>query len=393
MGRERGENGIKQLEGGRWQVRVTFTDSKGKRRVFKRQAETISEAKRLKKGFLSELERVGENVLSGERLTFGQLSKAYQERKLVPAVYVGGRRVAGVKSLAPALSGINALNAHFSRKLIKSINSSDIEDFKILRLSTPTKNDVTRAKENNEPVVCTRTIAAVNRELELLRSIFNFAKRHGWIYRSPFELGAKLISKVDENRRERILTHEEECRLLDALDHPRRRHLKPLVITALDTAARRGELFKLRWSDVDFANGLIRIRATNTKTQTERLVGMTSRAERALNGLFELAPDQVDGLVFGITRDVKTGFRSALEEAGIHDFRFHDIRHTAISRMVNEGLPAAEVMKSSGHTQYATFQRYVNPTISIVRENARRLEQYNEVRLQELRRSESDAVN
>jgi integrase len=54
---------------------------------------------------------------------------------------------------------------------------------------------------------------------------------------------------------------------------------------------RRGELFKLRWSDVDFIKGLIFIRATNTKTQTERVVGMTPDVQRELQQLWEVAPD------------------------------------------------------------------------------------------------------
>lgn len=55
MARERGENGIKQLKDGKWQVRVTYTDSNGKRRAYKRQVETITEAKRVKNFFLMDL--------------------------------------------------------------------------------------------------------------------------------------------------------------------------------------------------------------------------------------------------------------------------------------------------------------------------------------------------
>lgn len=390
MARQRGENGIKPMPNGKWQVRVTYTDSSGVRRVFKRQADTITDAKALKKSFLRELDDMGESALSADRVTFEKLAEIYQGKKLIPAKYVNGRKVAGVRSLEPALANLRALVNHFGRKRIKSITASDVEDFKSARLTTPTKNDLLKAKSRREDVECTRSIASVNRELELLRAILNFAKREGCLLRSPFEFGANLISKADEARRDRVLSHDEEIRLLKALDRPRRRHLLPFVLAALDTSARRGELFKLRWNDVDFVNGLIFIRAMNTKTQTERFVGMTTRLEVELKKLKNLAPDKFNGLVFGLTSTVKTGLRSALQEAHIENFRLHDSRHTAITRMVNEGLPSSEIMKASGHTQITTFQRYVNPTAQTARENALRLSHYNQARLDEVAGSHSE---
>ncbi len=259
-----------------------------------------------------------------------------------------------------------------------------METFKAERLSTPTKNDLLRAKKANQSVVCTRTVAAVNHELELLRAMLNFAKREGWLFRSPFELGANLISKIDENQRERVLSHDEERRLLGELGKPRRKHLLPFVITALDTGLRRGELFKLCWSDVDLSNKLITIQAMITKTLTKRVVGITPRVEDELRKLYERSMDKTNGLVFNLTTSIKTGLSSALKDAEIEGFHFHDSRHTAITRMVNEGLASGEVMKTSGHTQMKTFQRYVNPTEDTVRRNAERLGQYNKVRMSEI---------
>jgi integrase len=137
------------------------------------------------------------------------------------------------------------------------------------------------------------------------------------------------------------------------------------------------------WTDIDFDDGLIVMRASNTKTQAQRIVGMTPRVEALLKQLYSLAPNKEWGLVFGVTSDIKNGFRSALAEAQIEGLRFHDLRHTAITRMVNEGLPSMEIMKISGHTQSSTFQRYVNPTHETVRENALRLSTYNETKTKE----------
>ncbi len=70
------------------------------------------------------------------------------------------------------------------------------------------------------------------------------------------------------------------------------------------------------------------------------------------------------------------GFLSALNEAGIKDFRFHDCRHTAITRMIQAGIPATETMKISGHTQFVTFARYVNANEQAARKGAERRAEY-----------------
>lgn len=147
-------------------------------------------------------------------------------------------------------------------------------------------------------------------------------------------------------------------------------------MTALDTGMRRGELLKLVWPDVDFALDLIRVRATNTKTERPRTIGMTPRVREALLALRKIAPPNYEGLVFGIKDTVKNAFLSALREAGIEDFRFHDCRHTAITRMIQAGIPATETMKISGHTQFVTFARYVNINEQAARKGAARLAEY-----------------
>ncbi len=232
------------------------------------------------------------------------------------------------------------------------------------RLDTPTIH--------NKP----RSITSVNRELQLLRAVFRFAIREGAMLRSPFELGAPLISVADERKRERILSYDEETRLLASCTN-RRAHIRPLIITALDTGMRRGDLFGLRWSDIDFVSSIINIRATTTKTLSARAVGMTTRVREELQRLRDVAPDDPQRSVFGIKDTVKTGFMAALREAGIESLRFHDLRHTAITRMIEGGMKSPAVMKISGHTQMTTFIRYVNPNTDTVRNGAEMLDAYN----------------
>jgi integrase len=193
----------------------------------------------------------------------------------------------------------------------------------------------------------------------LLRSILNFAKRSRLIARSPFEDGATLISIAEENKRDRLLTRDEEMRLLEACEG-RRGHLRPIIITAIDTAMRKGEILQLTWRDVNLEAKEITVRSSTTKIRKGRTVGITSRLETELRSLWEASMHDTDSLIFGIRDDVKRSFATACREAGITDLHFHDLRHLGTTRMIQAGMPPAEVMKITGHTRFETFSRYLN---------------------------------
>ena len=391
---KRTDGGSIRERDGKLSARIQYFGADGKRHDKERPARNRTHARELIKQMRAELENHGQVTLDSDRMTFAELAEIYKKQKLVPAVIVDGRKVAGLRSHYSLKGSLIPVVAHFGRKHIRSITHSDLEEYKLIRLRTPVVIKV-RADESKEQtsdarkpskktkgkpkgyktVTRQRSLSAVNRELELLRMIFNFAEQSDWIAKSPFRKGASLISKASERQRDRVLTLEEEARLLDACSE-KRAHLKPLLMTALDTGMRRGELFKLVWPDVDFGLDLIRVRATNTKTERPRTVGMTPRVREALLALRQAAPPDYTGIVFGIKDTIKNGFRSALEAAKIEDFRFHDCRHTAITRMIQAGIPATETMKISGHTQFVTFARYVNINEQAARRGAERLAEY-----------------
>jgi integrase len=381
---------IGQDEQGRWFYRYQYTDSFGKRRNVRKLVKSESKARDELRKALNKHDIGGERVIEGERLKFGKLASLYKERKIIEPQYQGDRKVAGLRSHKSVELLLETVKAHFADMRVSAITHSDIEDFKLKRLRTKKSNDEER------------TIASVNRELELLRSMLRFAKRQKWIMSSPFEEGEPLISKADETRRERVLTHEEERRLLDACGDrirtykrkgrfkdkettlvdkgDKREYLRALIIAALDTAMRRGELFKLIWQDVDLVNNKITVKAMNSKTARARVVGITPRLREELLKLWHKSPKQSELSVFGYTNEystVKRAFSSACDYAKIKDFRFHDCRHTAITRMVEAGMPSAQIMKISGHTQMTTFQRYVNPNDDAVAQVANRLHEHN----------------
>ncbi|MGQ0763972.1 MAG: tyrosine-type recombinase/integrase [Acidobacteriota bacterium] len=358
--------------GGKLFARIQYFGEDGKRRDKERAARNRKHARELISEMRGELKQHGETVLDAHRMTFNELSERYSKLKLIPAVIVNGKKVAGLRSLAPQKAAMSALTSRLGRKQVRTIKHSDVEEYKLERLQTPVRCGT---DEDDNPIYRPRSVAAVNRELELLRAVLRFAQREGWIVKSPFDMGASLISKTSETRRDRVLSFDEEKRLLAACNN-KRAHLRPLLITALDTGMRRGELFKLQWFDVDFKSNLIRVRATNTKTEQARTVGMTQRVRRELLALRKEAPTDASVSVFGIKNTVKNGFASALNEAKIENFTFHDCRHTATTRLTTSGMPAAEAMKITGHTQMVTFQRYVSVTEEAARNGAERLDAF-----------------
>lgn len=347
---------------GQLYARFVYTDSSGKRREKHLKADSKLQARELYDQMKREFKDYGQQTIDSSRMTFRQLAKVYEEHKLIPAEYVGERKVAGLRSLAAPQIFLATLTNHFGSRPLKAITYADIEKFKRARLKTQT----VQGKE--------RSITSVNRELEILRAVLNYAKREGWILKSPFESGAPLISKADEVHRERVLDRQEEGRLL-AVCIGRRDHLRPLLIAALDTACRRGELIQMKWSDVDFKNRTIQVRAMTTKTARSRFVPISSRLLVVLEILRKKAETD-EALIFGVTDNVKKSFVSACRAAGIDGFRFHDCRHTAITRMIQKGLPPSLVMKISGHTQMATFARYVNVDDDAIKRAAQAIDDF-----------------
>lgn len=364
-------------------ARFVYTDGEGKRREKHLKAESKTHARELYDKMRREFEDHGQQSIDAARMTFRQLAEVYEKVKLQPAEYKGDRKISGRRSYKAPQGYLKTLVQHFGAKRVKSISHADIEKFRLERLKTPilikgkptpkTANEGGGKAERESSKSASlqkkeRTIASVNRELEVMRAVMRFAVRSGWIIKSPFETGDTLISKADEVQRERVLSREEETRLLLACTG-RRAHLRPLLIAALDTAMRRGELIQLKWSDVDLENRTISVRAMTTKTSRSRTVPISSRLLGELKTLFEKAKPDSDS-VFGISDNVKNGFAAACAEAGIEDFRLHDCRHTAITRMIQAGMAPMQVMKISGHTQMSTFARYVNADGDAVRRAA-----------------------
>jgi integrase len=205
-----------------------------------------------------------------------------------------------------------------------------------------------------------RSAASVNRELEVLSKVFSLAVDNGIIESNPC---LKVNKLRQDNMRKRYLTEEEEERLLNALSG-RRAYLKSIVVVAIHTGMRRGELLNLKWQHIDFARGLIYV--TNTKTGYDRDVPMNSVVRETLlelqqsNAEFEhVFANPKTGVN---VKEIKKGFWAACKDAEITDLRFHDLRHTTGTRLADVGTDGFAIAEVLGHRSLQTTKRYTHAT-------------------------------
>jgi integrase len=344
--RERTGQIFENKKNGLWTARVCYKNKNGKRTAVQQTAESKADAKKILKELLDTLENGGRKALDAEKLTINDLCDYYEKHYAKAPQYINGRKVSGLRSFVSIKGYIKVFRESFGGIKLKSLTYDDLRSFRAERLLTPTHQSAQRS------------IATVNRELAYFRRILNIAERNGWISKNPFSCGDTLIHCADEVKRERILTTEEVQRLIDACTH-RRAHLKPIIIAALDTGCRLGELLKLQWQDIDLVSSIITIKAFNTKTMRMREVGITTRLNTELESLLNSFPQSKDDLVFGVS-EVRKGFHSACKEARLSDLRFHDLRHCHATKLDELGFSVPEIAGQLGHTQIQTTMRYVN---------------------------------
>ena len=241
---------------------------------------------------------------------------------------------------------LKRLNKIFGKKMLSDISSKDIDDYKQKRL-----NDV-------KP-------SSVNRELAVLRCLFNLAKKRKKFYgENPVSESGLLI---ENNEIERILTIEEENRLLESSAD----HLKPVITTALNTGMRKGEILSLKWTDVNIENKVITIRHTVSKSKKSRQIPINPQLKTTLleqklkTGNSEYVFLSPEGNPYLRPDSLKRCFEGARRRADIKGLRFHDLRHTAATRMIESGVNIVAVSKILGHASIKTTMRYVHPDASL----------------------------
>ncbi|MBP9691911.1 MAG: site-specific integrase [Alphaproteobacteria bacterium] len=206
-----------------------------------------------------------------------------------------------------------------------------------------------------------RSNSTVNRYMTALGNAFTVATNEWeWMKENPM----RKISKLSEPRgRVRFLDDDERERLLEACKASANPYLHTLVVLALSTGARQGELLNLRWSDVDWQRRVITLH--DTKNKERRLLPLAHYALHLMeehNKVRNIASD----LVFPSPSrpmkpwDSRTSWVSVLKKANIQDFRFHDLRHSCASYLAMNGASIAEIAEVLGHKTLQMVKRYAH---------------------------------
>lgn len=205
-----------------------------------------------------------------------------------------------------------------------------------------------------------RAPATVNRYLAAISKAFSEAVREmHWMKENPL----RSVSKEKEpGGRVRFLSTKEQKALLKACQLSPLKELYLLVLLAVTTGMRRGEILGLRWSDIDLKRNQLVLH--KTKNRERRAVPLVPQVSALLKKRLKAKRGDVK-LVFpqpGTNKplDPRHWFEMAVEAAGIEDFRFHDLRHTTASYLAMSGATASEIAAVLGHKTLHMVKRYAH---------------------------------
>ena len=233
---------------------------------------------------------------------------------------------------------IRKLNAFFGQRRLSQISLLLIEKYKLQRQAAVSMTTV------NRDMACIKKILAVAVDWNKL------------VLRFPLK---KIEIAKENNMRTRVLSLDEETKLLEKAG-PR---LTPVIILAVNTGLRIGEIRKLRREHINFSTRFITVPAENSKSKKTRQVPMNAVVLDLLRGL---AP--VSGFVFRNRsgepyKSTQGGWTSVRRKAGIKDLWFHDLRHTFATRFIEKGGNVVVLSKILGHSTISlTYNRYCHPS-------------------------------
>ena len=223
----------------------------------------------------------------------------------------------------------------------------------------------------------TLTETTVNRDIECLRHLLYWAVDEGILSANPI---ARIRLERERRKKKPVLNREEEALLLPAASS----HLRSIVIVALDTGMRRGEILNQRWDDVDFARRLLYVTHSKTPEGEAREIPLSARVFTLLSAmrkdtglLFTFAPERRKEnavLEEKAIYSLKTGWKAAIRRSGIRHIRFHYLRHTFNTRLLELSVPREVRMALLGHTFGDTHESYEHVELPMKREAIRKLD-------------------
>jgi len=233
---------------------------------------------------------------------------------------------------------------YIGRELLEKFGNIPLQRFNVAMLESYQQELLGKGKGS----------ATVNRKMAMLKHLVRKANDWKMVDDGTLRTVRKVKQLKEPPGRLRYLTGKDVQRLLAEC----KPHIRPIVIVALNTGMRRGEILNLKWDDVDLRNGLLLVK--DTKNGESRAVPINDAVRGVLAGIVRWLDSQY---VFcnqkgQPLREIKHTFNSACRKAGIRDFRFHDLRHSAASFMAMGGVSLLAIGTILGHKTASMTKRY-----------------------------------
>lgn len=262
--------------------------------------------------------------------TFDEISSDYLYHR---------EHVKQIKTYSRTAQAVGHFSKLFGDRTLNDISASEIDIFKQRRLKSGIQ------------------LNTIVRDLRAIRPLFNYAySRKKFFGRNPVsESGLPQINDY----RDRVLTTIEQERLFKNSTP----ELVAIIRLALNTGMRRDEFLFLKWEWVNLQEGLITLPHTHTKTNKSRKVPINNVVrkillERKLQSDGNENVFHVSDTMSGSRTWLQRAFRKACKQACIEDMRIHDLKHTAITRMVEAGIPLIDISKMVGTSIKLIVERY-----------------------------------
>lgn len=244
---------------------------------------------------------------------------------------------------------IDAFYKLIGNKPVSQVTSADIEKYRQQRIG----------KVEN---------SSINREVDNIKKMFSLAVTNKHLRHSPCADLKKLRIK---NHADRFLTSDEEEKLLSKANSI----MRLIILVALHTGMRQGEILNLKWEDINFKKGYLT--ALDTKNGQPRNIPLTKRIKTELQ-LFTKIGEYV--FMNPLTKkkyvNIKKTFSRTVERAGIKKITFHQLRHSSATRMVEMGADIKVVQELLGHSDLNVTQRYAHAVPQRVLDAIRTLNNY-----------------
>lgn len=326
-----------------WAIEYRLSNGKIKREsVGRRNVITKTMAREMLKNREQQIKLGQEDMLDIVIPTINEISPKYLYHQ---------KEVKRIRSYARSEQAISHFSELCGTKKLNEISASDIDIYKQRRLGDGIKMNT------------------IVRDLVVIRHLFNYAySRKKFFGRNPVsESGLPQVN----DKKERVLTIVEQDLLL--------KHSSPelgiILSFALNTCMRRDEVLFLIWDWVDMHEGYINLPHTHSKSKKSRKVPINKVVRKIL--LERKLQNHGHEYVFNLS-DTKAGartwlqreFRQACKRAGIEGLRFHDLRHTAATRLVEANVPLHAVAELLGHSSIRMTERYSHPQDSVIKGSA-----------------------